>query len=521
MADSEWTKVGAEAEIREGAIHECSVGDDDVLVTRHRGSICACGATCPHYGAPLASGVVSEGEIVCPWHNARFKVEDGSLSAPPALDDLPTYEVKIEDGSVYLGARRAPAITMPEGHDGRCFAIVGGGAAGNAAAEGLRRRGFAGHIVLITAEAELPYDRTMLSKGFLAGKSDSGDLPLRSEDFYERLQVEIRTNHTVTSVDTAPMAIGFAKGVSLKADAVLLATGCRPKRLAGLDRRNCFALRSAADAVELRKAADALPTSDRRVVILGAGFIGMEAAASFRQQDYEVHLVAPEAEPMAHAFGEPIGRRLRRLHEEKGVQLHLNTSVQRIDGNEEVHAVVLSDGATLPTPLLLYAVGVEPVTDFVAGLKKAEDGGILVDRTFATSAPGIYAAGDIASVPYLGGDRVRVEHWVEAERQGMHAAGNMLGDTTPYGGIPFFWTRQYDESLKFIGLPLAPGAVAYRGDVDGGDFVAGFYSEQGELTGAAASGRDDELLLVERLLHERRPLPLADFATSPLWEQQR
>ena len=496
--EGEWKQAAAEADLPEGRPVEAGVEDRRVLLVRAGGRIHACAAECPHYKAPLAEGSLRGHTLTCPWHNARFDVRDGRLASPPALNDLAVYDVRVEGGMVWVKPRGAPAIEMPGGSDGRTFLIVGAGAAGAAAAETLRREGYSGRIVLLTPEPAGPYDRTMLSKDYLAGEAPAKWLPLRGEKFYARLKIEVAAGSRVVALDPRSRTVSLADGLTLRGDRILLATGSVALRppVPGIDLPGCFTLRSLADADALIAG---LPPHGT-VALLGAGFISLEAASSLRRRGLEAHVVAPEELPLEKVFGPEIGRRLKRQHEQAGVHFHLRNSVYSVQGNGRARDVLLADGTHLEVDAVLIGVGVRPAVEYLAGSGLAEAGAVPVDARQATAAEGIYAAGDIALLQdAAGGSPRRIEHWAEALRQGRHAARAMLGKGPLPREAPFFWTRQHGQSLKYVGH--APGweRVVFRGDPAGESFLAGYYSG-GVLRAAAAVKRDRELIRVGELL---------------------
>jgi len=223
-------------------------------------------------------------------------------------------------------------------------------------------------------------------------------------------------------------------------------------------------------------------------------------------------------EPMSLQFGSRIGKRIRGLHEGKGVQFHMAQKAERIVGEEKFDSVLLQDGTELQASLVLYAFGVAPATDFLQDTGLLENGAVAVDETLRTGAAHVYAAGDIALVPFPGGHRQRVEHWVEAQRQGRHAALAMLGSGEPYRSVPFFWTNQYDGKVKFIGIPSPMESIAYRGDVESGSFLAGFYMNKSRLMGVAAMAADQALLAAERVLRRGEDIPYGEFPDSSVWQ---
>jgi NADPH-dependent 2,4-dienoyl-CoA reductase/sulfur reductase-like enzyme/nitrite reductase/ring-hydroxylating ferredoxin subunit len=498
MENNDWKKAIAENELKEGVPAVVEVEEKKVLLVSSEGRIYACGNECSHYHGPLSDGLIAGHVVTCPWHNARFDIRDGQLVSPPGLNGISSYETKVEGGNVWIRQSGKGTIPMPEGEDGRTMLILGAGAAGNSAAETLRREGFAGRIVMVTGEAHGPYDRTMLSKDLLSGEAPAKWLPLRGQKFYERLNIEVMTDKPVASVDPAERTVTFADGSTMSADRILIATGGRPRTLPvpGADRAGCHTLRSRADAETILAELETASTA----VIVGASFIALEVACSLRAREKEVHIVAPEEIPLAGVFGKEIGGRIKRTHEENGVHFHLGQTVKEFAGAERVSEVVLADGSRLGTDLVIVGVGIEPAVDFLEGSGLARDGAVPVNARMETTAEGIFAAGDIAVFPdALSGEPRRIEHWVEAGRQGMHAARSMLGSKDPYRNVPFFWSKQYGSSLRYIGHAPNFDEVVFRGSVTGKSFLAGFYVA-GKLAAAATIGKNRELIRLGQLM---------------------
>jgi NADPH-dependent 2,4-dienoyl-CoA reductase/sulfur reductase-like enzyme/nitrite reductase/ring-hydroxylating ferredoxin subunit len=498
MDNNDWTNVLADSELKEGVPSVVEVEETKVLLVRAEGKIYACGNECSHYHAPLSDGLVVGHVVTCPWHNARFDIRDGGLVAPPGLNGIPSYETKVESGQVWIRQVGKGTIPMPEGEDDRTFLIVGAGAAGNSAAETLRREGFAGRIVMVTGESYGPYDRTMLSKDLLSGEAPAKWLPLRGQKFYERLNIEVMTDKLVTEVDPPSRRVTFADGNTMKADRILLAPGGSPRtlNLPGADKPGCFRLRSRKDAEAILTALEQAKT----VVIVGTSFIGLEVACSLRTRKIDVHVVAPEAVPLAAVFGEQIGRRIKKTHEENGVTFHLGQTVKEFAGQDRVGEVLLADGSRLEADCVIVGVGIRPAVEFLESSGLVKDGAVPVNGRLETAAEGVFAAGDIALVPDgRSGELRRVEHWVEAGRQGMHAARCMLGAEDSYREVPFFWSKQYGSSLRYIGYAPKFDQVVFRGDVSDKTFLAGIYVG-GTLRAAASVGRARELIRLGQLL---------------------
>jgi NADPH-dependent 2,4-dienoyl-CoA reductase/sulfur reductase-like enzyme/nitrite reductase/ring-hydroxylating ferredoxin subunit len=495
--DAAWIRVCRDGEIAEGEPRVLAAGDRDVYLVRIDGVVRAVGTECPHYHEQLVKGVILDREIVCPAHFARFDVRNGRMVSPPALDDLPRFPVEIRDGDVWVGPVEKPRFPKPAGDDPRTFLIVGGGAAGEAAAETLRREGFAGRIVMITAEDERPYDRPNLSKDLLTGAAKPEWMPLRGPKFHANQKIELLTGRRVIAVDPAAKTATLSTGEKLAFDRALIATGGVPRKPAipGADAGGCFLLRSLADGRALIAAASAW----KRAVLVGAGFIGMELASSLAERGLRVQVVAPEPLPFAKVLGDRIATMLLERQKENGVEFHLGTIPVRVTGTPGEMRVGLSDGGAVSGAFVVFGLGIEPAIDCLAGTGLAGPDGIPVDARFCTRHPDIFAAGDVAIAPDVAGEVTRVEHWAVAQRQGRHAARAMLGSPAPYGEAHFFWTRQAGIPLKYVGAARTWDEIIYRGDVGSAKFLAGFY-RAGGLKAAATVGRRIELAAVERLM---------------------
>ncbi len=512
MADAGWKKVAAEADLKEGVpIVVDTIGEDKALLVRIKGKIHAVSHECPHYQEKLEKGLLFGTEIVCKSHLTRLDVATGRLIAGPAYNDLPVYPVRVEKGEVWLGKSENPKFPAPPanlGSDPRVFLIVGAGAAGNSAAEWLRRRGFAGRIVMVTPEADRPYDRPNLSKDFLTGKAGEDWLPLHSAKFYATQGIELVTGKRVVSLDPAKKSVRLDSGETLSFDRALLATGGTPRRLSipGADGDASYLLRSAADA----RAIVAAAAQSKSAVLIGSGFIGLELAGSLREKGLEVSVVAPEAIPLAHILGDRIGAYIKARLEEKGVTFFLGRTPKEISGAAGSKAVTLSDGTRLSAGFVVTGLGIQPTVDYLAGTKLVENGAVPVDADMRTAGKDIFAAGDIAAVPDREWGRRRVEHWIVAQRQGMRAAAVMLDLPPGRPEVEVFWSRLGGASLKYVGYARSFDQVLYRGVVEEGKFIAGYFL-RGTLKAAATIGMQHELIAVERLLRFEAPPRAADF----------
>ena len=362
--------------------------------------------------------------------------------------------------------------------------IVGGGAAGFAAAEMLRRQEFRGEIVMLSEDAAPPVDRPNLSKDYLAGSAPEDWLPLRPDDFYTGANIDLRLASKVASIDARARHVVLAGGGDLAYDRLLLATGAEPVRLPfpGADQPHVHTLRSLADCraiIESTKGA-------RRAIVIGASFIGLEAAAALRARDIEVHVVAPEQRPMERILGAEMGDFVRKLHEEHGVIFHLGDTVVAIDGSN----ATLKSGGSLQADFVVMGVGVRPRLALAEQAGLTLDRGVVVNAHLETSVPGIYAAGDIARWPDPhSGENIRVEHWVVAERQGQTAARNMLGQREAFDAVPFFWSQHYDVPINYVGHAEKWDEIAVDGDIAARDCLLR-YKAKGKVLAVASIYRD-------------------------------
>jgi NADPH-dependent 2,4-dienoyl-CoA reductase/sulfur reductase-like enzyme/nitrite reductase/ring-hydroxylating ferredoxin subunit len=465
-----------------------------VLLVRRKADVFAVGATCTHYGGPLAEGLVVGDEVRCPWHHACFSLRTGDAVGGPALNPIMCFDLEQKNGKVVVLGKRAPATVRRGAGGPSSVVIVGAGAAGNACAEALRREGYAGPIAMVGAEATVPIDRPNLSKDYLAGNAPEEWMPLRGADFYREHEIALTVGARVSSIDTAAKRVVLDDGKSLAYAALVLATGAQPARLPipGADAPHVYTLRTLADS----RAIIARATQAKRAVIVGAGFIGLEVAASLRTRGLEVHVVAREAMPLAHVFGEALSRLVRKVHEDKGVVFHLQSSPKSI----EPDAVVLEAGERIAADFVVMGVGVRPETALAEQAGLAVDRGIVVDAELRASAQGVWAAGDVARFPYARtGDAVRVEHWVVAERMGQVVAKNILGGGVRYEVVPFFWSAHYDLTINLVGHAERWDRADVSGNVDARDAAVAL--RRGDKTLAVATvGRDLVALRAEAAL---------------------
>ena len=500
------------SEIADGEMKEISVGGTPILLTRVQGKVSAIGARCTHYGAPLAEGALVGDKIICPWHHACFNARSGEMVEPPAFDSLPNYPLRVDGDDIYIeltegeSDRRTPEMADADlSADGRTFVILGGGASGYMAAQTLREDGFAGRIVMVTRENRLPYDRPNLSKDYLQGNAEPAWMPLRSEEFFIEHGIDVMREKEAINVDTEAKEISFGDGEKLMYDSLLIATGGTPRKLEFQtdSHKNVFLLRSFADTDAIMAAAE----EGSRAVVIGAGFIGMEAASSLRKRGCDVTVVTPDKVPFERILGTEIGELFRRVHERNGVKFRLGRQASSFESGESVTAVILDDGERIPADLVIVGVGIKPATDLIQGVDLEKDGGVITDDHMRIS-DGVYASGDIAYFPDpRTREMTRIEHWRTALQQGRTAAHNMAGKPTAFTAVPFFWTTQFDVTLNYVGHVRDWNEVIVRGKIADEEFLA-FYVKDHRVLAAAGMNRDRELAVIEELIRlNRMPSP--------------
>ena len=501
-------------DLADGELRLGHANGEAVLLTRRGSEIFAIGATCTHYGGPLAEGKLVEDTVRCPWHHACFSLRTGEPVGAPALNPVACWHVERTGDTIRVtdkterdplapseetkrgvtrtrAAAHAASVTAKTDRPPENIVIVGAGAAGNASAEMLRRLGYAGRITMLDAEPDTPYDRPNLSKDYLAGNAPEEWIPLRPAGFHAEHGIDLVHDAQVSALDLPKREVQLVNGATYPFDRLLLATGAEPVRLPlpGADLPHVHYLRSLADS----RALIAKAKTAKRAVVIGASFIGLEVAASLRHRDIEVHVAAPEKLPLERVMGAEIARFVKALHEEHGVVFHLETSATAIGESD----VTLKTGERIPADLVVIGVGVRPRTGLAEQARLAMDRGVSVNEFLETSAPHVFAAGDIARYPdpYTG-ERIRVEHWVHAERQGQAAARNMLGVGWPYDDVPFFWSAHYDVSINYVGHAEQWDAIAVDGDPFARD-VAVRLQRAGRTLAVASIFRDGESLTAE------------------------
>lgn len=471
-------------------------GEDVLLV--HRGEeFFAVGAHCTHYHGPLADGLTVDDTVRCPWHHACFSLRTGEALRAPALDPVACWRVERLGDNVFVREKLSPPAPKVATNVPSSIVIVGGGAAGLAAADMLRRHGYDGPLTIVSADDSPPVDRPNLSKDYLAGTAQEDWVPLRTPEYYRERKIDLLLNSRVSLLDTKRKQIGLESGKMLEFGALLLATGAEPVRLPieGAADAQIHYLRTFADS----KAIIASAASAKRVVVVGASFIGLEVAASLRVRGIAVDVVAPERQPLERVVGTEVGSFVRKLHESHGVTFHLNQTVRRVNGR----MVTLSSGTVVDADFLVLGVGVSPSLSLAQQAGLTIDRGIAVNEYLETSVPGIFAAGDAARWPDPHtGDQIRVEHWVVAERQGQIAAKNLVGHRVKFDAVPFFWSQHYDVAVNYVGHAETWDGIEIDGSMDTRNFAV-TYRKRGRVLAILTVSRDLQSLEAEAAMESQ------------------
>jgi apoptosis-inducing factor 3 len=495
LSGPDLTQGIALADLTDGGKLVGHAGGNPILLVRRGNELFAVGAQCTHYNGPLRDGLVVGETVRCPWHHACFDLRTGEALHAPALSPVACWKVEQQDGKIFVREKlpqpKPEPRGKPAGEAPDRIVIVGGGAAGFAAAEMLRRVHYQGSIVMLSDDDAPPVDRPNLSKDYLAGNAEEDWVPLRPDSFYAKNGIDLRLKTKATGIAVQDRKVQLADGSTVAYDRLLLATGAEPVRLTipGADQPHVHTLRSLADCKAI---IDDAKTA-RRAVVMGASFIGLEVAASLRARGLEVHVVAPDKRPMERVLGPQMGDFIRALHEEHGVVFHLEDMATAIDGKH----VTLKGGGTIEADLVVAGIGVRPRIALAESARLAVDRGVAVNAYLQTSEPTIFAAGDIARWPdpHLG-EMIRVEHWVVAERQGQTAALNMLGYGEKFDAVPFFWSQHYDVPINYVGHAEQWDEIAIDGDIAGKDCLLRF-RRNGRTLAAVTIFRDVESLQAE------------------------
>lgn len=377
---------------------------------------------------------------------------------------------------------------------------MGGGLAAARTAEQLRRAGYEGCVTIVSDEVHLPYDRPPLSKEVL--RSEVDDVALKPREWYDEKSITLRLGSAASSLDTAAQMVTLADGTALEYDQLVIATGLVPRRIPSFgDLEGIRVLRSFDECMALRTHASAA----KHAVVVGAGFIGCEVTASLRGLGVDVVLVEPQPQPLASVLGEPIGALVTRLHREEGVDVRTGLGVAEVKGDGHVKTVVLTDGTEVPADLVVVGIGSKPATDWLDGSGIEVDNGVICDEAGRTSAPNVWALGDVASWRDTTGHQARVEHWSNVADQARVVVPAMLGNDVPSNiVVPYFWSDQYDVKIQCLGEPEADDIVHLVED-DGRKFLA-YYERDGVLVGVVGGGLPGKVMKVRGKIAAGAPI---------------
>ncbi|XP_063002567.1 apoptosis-inducing factor 3-like [Elgaria multicarinata webbii] len=521
-------QVCQEDEIRDGEMREVEVAGYPLLLLRDGLQFQAVGSHCPHAGAPLCKGYFARGRLRCPWHGACFSTRTGDIEEYPTLDCLPAFEVTVEGGQVYVTAKlkdlesshRVAPMSKRSRLNRQTVLLLGAGPASLTCAETLRQEGFTGRVIMVTMEKHLPYDKTKLSKEMDAAAES---LYLRPQCFLDAVNIEVWTQKEVVSVNPAAKTVTFRDGTHQAYDQLLIATGSCPQQLQcpGASLQNVCVLLTPEDANRILQL-----SIGKRVVIVGASFIGMEVAATLSDKAASVHMVEREAVPYHSSLGDQVGGVAMKMLQAQGVQFHLKMEVAELQGDEhgKVTRVVLGTGHQIPADVVVVGIGVVPNSRFLQGSPITLDrsGAIPVDLFMRTKSPSVFAAGDVASFPValLGGRSATICHWQIAQAHGHAAALNILLKQKKLHTVPFFWTKLKAKSIRYAGCGTGYTETVLKGDLDQERFLF-FYVKAGMVTAVASLNFDPMVSMVAEILDSGRTITKQEAEAMEVKEQQK
>jgi NADPH-dependent 2,4-dienoyl-CoA reductase/sulfur reductase-like enzyme/nitrite reductase/ring-hydroxylating ferredoxin subunit len=469
---------------------------EQVILVRQGDQLYATGALCTHYGGPLAEGLVVGETIRCPWHHARFDLRTGEAEGAPALNPVSCFNVRRDGDMVTIDGKKTTDFRVACPLKPSSVVIVGAGASGAACADMLRTKGYSGPITLAGDEEPGPVDRPNLSKDFLAGTASEDWIPLRTREYYESIQVELVTGDPAVRINPADHQVLLRGGRTISYGALLLATGGEPRSLSieGADLPHVYRLRSLADSNAIIAKAEQVQTC----AVIGTGFIGLEVAASLRHRGLQVSVIGQDSTCLGNVLGPELGRFVQHLHEQHGVRFFLNATPRAIRENR----VEIDNYQSVEAELVVLGVGVSPRTSLAESAGIQVKDGVVVNEMLRTSAPDVFAAGDLARYPEpVSGEQARIEHWVVAERQGQAAARSMLGIGGAFRDVPFFWSQHYDVTISYVGHAPSWDTCEIRGNLEKHDAFA-VYRHNGRTMAVATIGRDRLSLSVEAALEQ-------------------
>ncbi|XP_077806811.1 apoptosis-inducing factor 3 isoform X6 [Macaca mulatta] len=506
-------------DLENGQMREVELGWGKVLLVKDNGEFHALGHKCPHYGAPLVKGVLSRGRVRCPWHGACFNISTGDLEDFPGLDSLHKFQVKIEKEKVYVRASKqalqlqrrtkvmAKCISPSAGYSSSTNVLIVG-------AETLRQEGFSDRIVLCTLDRHLPYDRPKLSKSL---DTQPEQLALRPKEFFRAYGIEVLTEAQVVTVDVRNKKVVFKDGFKLEYSKLLLAPGSSPRTLSckGKEMENVFTIRTPEDANRVVRLA-----RGRNVVIVGAGFLGMEVAAYLTEKAHSVSVVELEETPFRRFLGERVGRALMKMFENNRVKFYMQTEVSELRGQEgKLKEVVLKSSKVVRADVCVVGIGAVAATGFLrqSGIGLDSRGFIPVNKMMQTNVPGVFAAGDAVTFPlaWRNNRKVNIPHWQMAHAQGRVAAQNMLAQEAEMNTVPYLWTAMFGKSLRYAGYGEGFDDVIIQGDLEELKFVA-FYTKGDEVIAVASMNYDPIVSKVAEVLASGRAIRKREVETGDM-----
>ncbi|XP_053223682.1 apoptosis-inducing factor 3-like isoform X3 [Podarcis raffonei] len=491
----------------DGEMREVEVAGHPVLLVRDHLQFSALGSRCTHAGAPLSKGYLGQGRIRCPWHGACFSLKTGDIEEYPTLDCLTSFKVTVDGGHVYVTAKikdlesshRVKPMSKRNPLNSQTALLLGAGPAALTCAEILRQEGFTGRIVMVTRENHLPYDKTKLSKA-LGVKAT--DIYLRPQSFLDGHSIEVWMEKEVASLDLDGKRAEFSDGTWQTYDHLLIATGSSPRRLQcpGANLQNVCVLLTPEDSSRILRLA-----TGKRVAIVGASFIGMEVAASLVGKAACIEVIERAECPYQAALGCQVGHVAMKMLQVQGVKFHLQAEVTELQGEGgKVTQVLLSSGQVILTDVVVVGIGVTPNSSFLQDSSIVLDrrGAVVVDLFMRTSAPSVFAAGDVASFPValLGGKNIDICHWQIAQAHGRVAALNMLQRQEKLHTVPFFWTKLQAKSIRYAGCGMGYTETVLKGDLSQEKFLI-FYIRDGIVTAVASLNFDPMVAMVAEVLY--------------------
>ncbi|XP_014667880.1 PREDICTED: apoptosis-inducing factor 3-like isoform X2 [Priapulus caudatus] len=489
-------------DLKDGEMKQVEVGDGKVLLIREDGAFHAIGSKCSHYGAPLVKGALCNSRVRCPWHGACFSIKTGDIEDFPGLDSVPIHEVIVRGNDVVVKAsvdalskdRRMKTMHKCDSKDNRTFLIIGGGPSSVTCAETLRQQGFCGKIVIATREAHLPYDKPKLSKAldFAPAK-----IALRDAAFYSTYDIQLLNNKDAVKLNLAGKNVAFKDGDTISYDKLMIATGGTPRTLdcPGSDLENIFVLRTPDDGNLIAERA-----KQKKVIIIGTSFIGMEVAAFLAGKAGSVSVIGHGNVPFERVLGAQIGNAMMKLFVAKKVEFYMENGVKEFVGHDgKLSKVILTSGEKLDADVCVVGAGVTPCTKLLndSGLEMTDRGHVVVDKRMGSSNADVFACGDIVVFPlFLCNDkRVNIQHWQMASQHGKVAAFNMLGTEKDICSVPYFWTAFFGKSVRYTGYAEGFDDIIVCGNVENVDdlkFVA--YFTKGNNVIAVASMNCDPIV---------------------------